>query len=103
MPLRLPRSRRLAVPRQLQRLDGGRVRSRPILYTSAQHGGRGQPIGPEAGQRLRERVAREIKTTFASHSTNEVSLAEALRPDAIAAYGRQATGEKYLIRPNKRG
>jgi len=61
-----------------------------------------QKIGPEAGQRLRERVAREIKTTFASHYTNEVSLAEALRPDVIAAYGRQATGEKYLIRPNER-
>jgi NADPH2:quinone reductase len=62
-----------------------------------------QKIGPEAGQRLRERVAHEIKTTFASHYTNEVSLAEALHLDAIAAYGRQATGEKYLIRPNKGG
>ncbi len=62
-----------------------------------------QKIGPEAGQTLRERVAREIKTTFASHYTNEVSLAEALRPEVIAAYGRQATGEKYLIRPNERG
>jgi NADPH2:quinone reductase len=60
-----------------------------------------QKIGPEAGQRLRERVAREIKTNFASHYTNEVSLAEALALDAIAAYARQATGEKYLIRPNK--
>jgi len=62
-----------------------------------------QKVGPEAGQRLRERVAREIKTTFASHYTNEVSLAEALQLAAIAAYGRQATGEKYLIRPNKGG
>ena len=62
-----------------------------------------QKVGPEVGQRLRERVAREIKTTFASHYTNEVSLTEALRLDAIAAYGRQATGEKYLIRPNKSG
>ena len=62
-----------------------------------------QKVGPEAGARLRERVAREIKTTFASHYTNEVSLAEALQLDAIAAYGRQATGEKYLIRPNKGG
>ncbi len=60
-----------------------------------------QKIGPEAGQKLRGRVAREIKTTFASHYTKEVSLAEALQLDAIAAYGRQATGEKYLIRPNK--
>ena len=60
-----------------------------------------QKVGAEAGQRLRERVAREIKTIFASHYTNEVSLAGALHLNAIAAYGRQATGEKYLIRPNK--
>jgi NADPH2:quinone reductase len=62
-----------------------------------------QKIGPEAGQRLRGRVVGELKTTFASHYTKELSLAEALRPDSIAAYSRQATGEKYLIRPNKAG
>jgi NADPH2:quinone reductase len=58
-------------------------------------------IGPEAAQRLRERVAAEIKTTFASHYTRVVSLAEALQRDAIAVYGKQATGEKFLINPNK--
>ena len=58
-------------------------------------------IGEEAAQALRERVAREITTTFASHYTQEVSLSEALSLDAIAAYGRQATGEKYLLRPNR--
>jgi NADPH2:quinone reductase len=58
-----------------------------------------QKIGPEAGQKLRERVAREIKTTFASRYTKEVSLADALRAEAIAEYGKQATGEKYLINP----
>ena len=46
-------------------------------------------------------MAREIKTTFASSYTAEVSLAEALSLDAIATYGKQATGEKYLINPNK--
>ena len=60
-----------------------------------------QKIGPEAGQRLRERVAAEIKTTFASKYTKEVSLAEALQLKEIAVYGKQATGEKYLINPNK--
>jgi NADPH2:quinone reductase len=60
-----------------------------------------QRIGPEAAQKLRERVAAEIKTTFASHYAREVSLAEALQLDAIAVYGRQATGEKYLINPSK--
>jgi NADPH:quinone reductase-like Zn-dependent oxidoreductase len=60
-----------------------------------------QRIGLEAGQHLRERVAREIKSTFASHYTREVSLAEALRPEALAEYGRQATGEKYLVDPSR--
>ena len=60
-----------------------------------------QKIGPEAAQKLRERVAAEVKTTFASTYTKEVSLAEALSLSAIAVYGKQATGEKYLINPNK--
>ncbi len=58
-------------------------------------------IGAAEGQKLRERVAAELKTTFASHYTQEISLAEALRPDIIAAYNKRATGEKYLINPNK--
>jgi NADPH:quinone reductase-like Zn-dependent oxidoreductase len=58
-------------------------------------------IGAQAAQRLRERVAAEIRTTFASHYTAEISLAEALRLDVIAAYDKRATGEKYLINPNK--
>ena len=60
-----------------------------------------QKIGFEAAQKLRERVAAEIKTTFASTYTKEVSLVGALRLDEIAVYGKQATGEKYLINPNK--
>ena len=59
-----------------------------------------QKIGPEEAQKLRERVAAEIKTTFASSYTKEVSLAEALSLDAISVYGKQATGEKFLINPN---
>src|SRR5947208_1441569 len=60
-----------------------------------------QKIGFEAAQKLRERVAAEIKTTFASTYTREVSLAGALRLEEIAVYSKQATGEKYLINPNK--
>ncbi len=60
-----------------------------------------QRIGPAAAQALRERVASEITTTFASHYTREVSLAEALSLEAIAVYGKQATGEKYLVTPQK--
>jgi NADPH:quinone reductase-like Zn-dependent oxidoreductase len=54
---------------------------------------------PETVQRLRERVARELKTTFASHYAKRISLYEALDPKIVAAYGRQATGEKYLVTP----
>jgi len=60
-----------------------------------------QKIGVEAAQKLRERVAAEIKTTFASTYTKEVSLAGALDLGEIAVYARQATGEKYLITPNR--
>src|SRR5215470_16965262 len=56
-----------------------------------------QKVGPETAQKLRERVAREVKTTFASTYTKEVSLAEALQLGEIAVYGSQATGAKYLI------
>jgi len=52
-------------------------------------------------QRLRERVASELKTTFASHYTQVVSLAEALQLSHLAVYAKRATGEKYLINPNK--
>jgi NADPH:quinone reductase-like Zn-dependent oxidoreductase len=58
-------------------------------------------IGPEAARKLRERVAAEIKTTFASRYTRTVSLAEALQLDAISVYSKQATGEKYLINPHQ--
>ena len=58
-------------------------------------------IGGEATEKLRQRVAAEVKTTFASSYTSEVSLAETLTLEAIAVYGKQATGEKYLINPNK--
>ena len=59
-----------------------------------------QKVGAEEAMRLRERVASEIKTTFASSYAKNVSLAEALSLEAISAYGAQATGAKYLITPH---
>jgi NADPH:quinone reductase len=58
-------------------------------------------IGPEATERLRQRVRNELKTTFASRYTREISLVEALNPEIMAAYNRKATGEKFLINPSK--
>ncbi|MDO8250838.1 MAG: zinc-binding dehydrogenase [Rhodoferax sp.] len=60
-----------------------------------------QRIGAPAAQALRQRVSAEQKTTFASSYSKEISLAEALQPEAIAVYGQRTTGTKYLINPNK--
>jgi len=60
-----------------------------------------QRIGAAAAQALKQRVAAELKTTFASRYSKEISLAEALQPAAIVVYGQRATGAKYLINPNK--
>ena len=56
-------------------------------------------LGKGTSAAMRKRIAAEIKTTFASHYTHEVSLAGALQLDSIAVYGKQATGEKFLIKP----
>jgi NADPH:quinone reductase len=60
-----------------------------------------QKIGPVATDRLKRRIAAELKTTFASHYAHEISLAEALDLPTLANYGRRATGQKYLINPHK--
>ena len=56
-------------------------------------------IGPAATQALKQRVADELTTTFASHYSHEVSLPGMLGAEAIAGYNKRATGEKYLVRP----
>ncbi|MDG1234639.1 MAG: zinc-binding dehydrogenase [Pseudomonadales bacterium] len=58
-------------------------------------------IGMEKFGELRQRVANEIKTTFDSHYTQQISLADVLSADAINAYSKQATGEKFLIEPHQ--
>jgi NADPH:quinone reductase-like Zn-dependent oxidoreductase len=62
-----------------------------------------QKIGAADGMRLRQRVAAELKTTFASHYSQVVSLQEALQLSNVAAYAKRATGEKFLINPHKAG
>jgi NADPH2:quinone reductase len=58
-------------------------------------------IGREGVERLRARVAAELKTTFASRYGAEVSLAELLTPQTLAAANRRATGDKLLVNPAK--
>lgn len=57
--------------------------------------------GPEVAARMRQRVVDELTTTFASHYTKVIGLAEALDPDVLRAYERKATGEKFLIDPSR--
>ncbi len=58
-----------------------------------------QKMGADGTAKLKARVASELKTTFASHYTKQVSLAGALKLEEIGVYGKQATGTKYLINP----
>ena len=51
--------------------------------------------------RLQRRVADELTTTFASSYSDEISLTQALDLDVLRRYARQATGEKFLLRPQR--
>lgn len=51
-------------------------------------------------QRLRERVAGEIATTFASGYGAQISLDDAVQPDHARSYAAMATGEKALVVPH---
>ena len=57
--------------------------------------------GQDVAIRLRQRVADELTTTFASTYTDELSLSDALKADVVAKYNAKTTGQKYLICPQK--
>ncbi len=57
-------------------------------------------IGQEAADRLRQRVADEITTTFASSYGTRLSLTEAVDPEQVKRYALMATGDKALVTPN---
>ncbi len=58
-------------------------------------------VGQEGADRLRARVVDELTTTFASHYTDELSLADILDPAVAQAFAKHATGQKFLIRPHR--
>jgi NADPH2:quinone reductase len=58
-------------------------------------------IGMEKFGQMRARVAKEINTTFASQYSQEISFEEMLQPEILREYVKQATGEKFLVRPHK--
>lgn len=59
-----------------------------------------EKIGAQALEALRQRVANELKTTFASNYLRQISLTEVLQPDAIREFSKRTTGAKYLINPS---
>ena len=58
-----------------------------------------QRLEPAVVESFKQRIAAELKTTFASHYTKEISLAGVLSPENIAVYNKRATGEKFLVNP----
>ena len=56
-------------------------------------------IGQDGADRLRQRVADEITTTFASSYGMRLSLNDTVNPDMVKRYGQMATGDKALITP----
>jgi NADPH:quinone reductase len=60
-----------------------------------------QKVGPAVVAKLKERIASELRTTFLSKYSNEISLADMLQLEVITAYRKRETGRKYLVNPNK--
>ncbi|TNE60861.1 MAG: NADH oxidase [Alphaproteobacteria bacterium] len=54
--------------------------------------------GPQVKAHMLERIAREHDTTFASHFSAEVGLADLLRPEILRKLVQKKTGDKYLVR-----
>ena len=60
-----------------------------------------QKLGADTAAACRQRIAAELTTTFASHYTDTIGLADALRPEVLEAYNRKATGTKFLVDPSR--
>ena len=58
-----------------------------------------QKAGMAKVMEMQAKVAAGLKTTFASHYSREISLRDVLSLEALRSYSKQATGEKFLVRP----
>ncbi|MBW5285690.1 zinc-binding dehydrogenase [Burkholderia gladioli] len=58
-------------------------------------------FGEAAAARMRERIVAELDTTFASRYGERITLAQLVEPETIRRYARRATGEKFLVEPNR--
>src|SRR5262249_16290424 len=59
-----------------------------------------QRVGAKRTEELKQRVAAELTTTFATSYARTVSLAGALQLDVVGEYGKRSTGAKVLVAPN---
>jgi NADPH:quinone reductase-like Zn-dependent oxidoreductase len=60
-----------------------------------------QDLGPARAAELRDRIVREMKTTFASRYAATIGLFDLLDPQMLAAIAKMATGQKYLLDPTR--
>jgi NADPH:quinone reductase-like Zn-dependent oxidoreductase len=60
-----------------------------------------EEAGPKVRAQMQDRVVAELSTTFASRYARAISLREALDLDTLRAYTALATGEKYLLTPDR--
>ena len=58
-------------------------------------------VGPARASELRDRIVREMRTTFASHYAATIGLFDLLNPQTLAAIAKTATGQKYLLDPTR--
>jgi len=56
-------------------------------------------IGAQRVAQLRQRIVRDLNTTFAAQYARSVSLSEMISPQVIAACARRSTGAKHLVDP----
>jgi len=58
---------------------------------------------PEKIPEFEKRIVQNLKTTFKTTYDKEISLSDALDSQTLKNIARMATGEKYLVNPNKAG
>ncbi|MEO6952896.1 MAG: zinc-binding dehydrogenase [Polyangia bacterium] len=60
-----------------------------------------QKAGPERLAELKAKIARGLKTTFATTYNHEVALTDVLAADTLAGFSKRATGAKYVVIPSR--
>ena len=56
-------------------------------------------VGPDVAAKMRERVVKELTTTFENKYSDEISLTDVLKSETVARYVSKKTGAKFLINP----